>query len=82
MIKPHWGLQKVADFPLSGLFKFPGPLLGALLNIEEEIGELRDLLSQRLRLYLSFKYILFPTFSNWGARAKEWLLQENSKGTE
>jgi hypothetical protein len=30
MVKPHRGLQKVADFPFSDLFKFPGLFLPSI----------------------------------------------------
>jgi len=52
MIKPHRGLQKVADFPLSGLFKFPGPLLIAPKNDNgEDADDTAPLLSRTKILY-------------------------------
>ncbi|PLX49978.1 MAG: hypothetical protein C0613_05720 [Desulfobulbaceae bacterium] len=50
-------------------------LLGGILDLEEEISDLRDKLSRRLRLHLTFKYIFFPTFAKWLHVTKEWLMK-------
>ncbi len=50
-------------------------LLEGLINIEEEIYDLRENLSRRLRLHLTFKYILFPTFLKWFFCVKGWLMK-------
>lgn len=45
-------------------------LLKGLLDMEDEICDLRDNLSTKLRRHLSLQYIIFPTFSKWGTNLK------------
>ena len=48
-------------------------LLKDLLDFEDEIYGLRSELSKRLKLYLTWVYILLPTYMRLGHNLKEWL---------
>ena len=54
-------------------------LLKGLLDIEDEIYDLRKNLSKKLRLHLSLQYILFPTFSKWANSLKRCLVKPSRK---
>lgn len=48
-------------------------LLGDLLNLEDEIYNLRADLSTRLKLHLTWLYILLPSYMRLGHKLKKWL---------
>jgi len=68
-------VEALSPFPIIDNDK----LLKGLLDMEDEIYDLRGNLTKRLRLHLSLQYIFFPTFSKWGNSLKSCLLKSNRK---
>ena len=68
-------VESLSPFPIIDNDK----LLKGLLDMEDEIYDLRDNLSKKLRLNLSLQYILFPTFSKWGTGFKRLLMKSSGK---
>ncbi len=68
-------VEALSPFPIIDNNK----LLKGLLDMEDEIYDLRKNLSKKLRLQLSLQYILFPTFSKWGNSLKRCLVKPSRK---